>query len=44
MKELLEWMSFAGLGIGLFLYGLLSARKERKTMSHQVPSSNSKHN
>ncbi len=31
MKEFLQWMTFAGLGIGLFLWGLVAARKEHKT-------------
>jgi hypothetical protein len=34
MKEFLQWAIFAGVGVVLFVYGLISARRERKTISH----------
>jgi hypothetical protein len=42
MKEFLQWAIFAGVGVALFFFGLISARRERKIMSHSAPSAHSK--
>ncbi len=44
MKELLQWMVFAGVGVVLFLYGLMSARRERKSTSHPASPASPEYN
>ncbi len=40
MKEFLQWMTFLGAGIALFVYGLIAAKRERRTSALHSSSEN----